>query len=224
MAVMRVLSAGPAALALALRLAVPAIAATTLVLGAATADAAPAAGKKAKPKGSNKRYLFSPDKVVLSAKAGDEVGKTAQARLGPQLATAIGEHPRLVAVLTGAPDPSADPKGFDRALKAQKRAGGYRVTVEVSEASEEIEELDGRPGQLRLVVRLSLHMFGETLPRRTMGFSGEGSATIKVDVGKKVRPRDREYAWDSAGAQAVRDALAASLDKLGVPLPPPTTK
>jgi hypothetical protein len=73
----------------------------------------------------------------------------------------------------------------------------------------------------RLVVRLGLRTFGETFPERVMGFAAEGSATIKVDVGKKL-PAGRPHASRSSPRVegAVGDALAASLTKLALPLPP----
>jgi hypothetical protein len=54
----------------------------------------------------------------------------------------------------------------------------------------------------RLVVRLGLRTFGETFPERVMGFAAEGSATIKVDVGKKLRPADRSVRDQGGGARA----------------------
>ena len=73
-------------------------------------------------------------------------------------------------------------------------------------------------------VRLALRTFGETFPERIMGFAAEGSATIKVDVGKKLRAADRTFAIKSACEGAVGDAMAASLTKLALPPPPSAPK
>lgn len=176
-------------------------------------------------KAKGKRYFFAPEAVIVAEGAEQSPATAhAQQRLGPILAAAIAKHPQLVAQLAGAPDPAADAKGYERFLRAKRLAGAYRVSVEVKEAMEETQTKESQPDQLRLVVSLSIHMFGEALPHRTIGFSGDGSATIKIDVGKKVRPRDREVAWDSAAQKAVDDALAMSLTKLAVPLPPPSKK
>ena len=90
---------------------------------------------------------------------------------------------------------------------------------------ESLDDKDAAVNQeKRLTVRLGLRTFGETFPERVMGFAAEGSATIKVDVGKKLRAADRTFAIKSACEGAVGDALAASLTKLALPPPPSAPK
>jgi hypothetical protein len=60
-------------------------------------------------------------------------------------------------------------------------------------------------------------MFGETYPKRVMAFTGDGSATVKIDIGKKLRKRDTDYANEEAMKLAVADAIAASIAKLKAP-------
>ena len=67
------------------------------------------------------------------------------------------------------------------------------------------------------MIHVALHMLGENIPGRTMGFTGDGQATIKQEVGKKVRDRDREYAWDQAAELAVADAMTTVFKQLAVP-------
>ena len=62
--------------------------------------------------------------------------------------------------------------------------------------------------------RIQIHMFGETLPFRTMAFTGDGSATIAIEVGKKVRDKDKRFAREDAAEFAINQAIAASLEKL----------
>jgi hypothetical protein len=179
------------------------------------------AGAKPKPKPT---YHFLVSEVTAADGIAGDVVTAAQPRIKAQVEKAFAEHPQLVAALEGAPDPKANPKAYTAFLKKKKVAGAYRVNVEITSAVEETEDMEAKPGQLRLVVRLSLKMFGETIPQRVMGFTGEGSATIKQEVGKKVRPRDREFAWDQAAELAINDAIATSLAKLALPPARPTKK
>jgi hypothetical protein len=203
----------------AMRLRVPSWLAAAAVVVVALVGAGEEAS--AKPK---KKYHFQLAEVA----AADAVPATGRAEVTQavqvQVEKALQTHGQLVAVLEGAPDPKVDAKGFKKYLSKKKIAGAYRVNVEVTELGEEVEPIDGKPGELRLVVRLSLRMFGETIPDRVMAFAGDGSATIKAEVGKKMRPRDRQFALESAAEMAVADALAISLTKLSLPPPKPTKK
>jgi hypothetical protein len=60
-------------------------------------------------------------------------------------------------------------------------------------------------------------MLGENIPGRTMGFTGDGKATIKQEVGLKIRDRDREYTWEQAAEIAVNDAMKTVFQQLAVP-------
>lgn len=179
-----------------------------LVVGPAAADAK----KKAKPK-----YHFK--LVGVKAQAGVE-GKLAadalrllEAEVKKQFAT----HPQMVADLTGAPDPETNPKGYAKWLAKKKIKGAYSVDVDLTLYVEELEPAPQGADAKRLVVRLELHMFGETIPGRKMAFEGVGSATVKQDVGKKVRDRDREFTIQSAIELAVTDAMNESFRKLALP-------
>lgn len=117
----------------------------------------------------------------------------------------------------GAPDPHKQPKRFKKYLK-RKRLKAYRVSLEITQYEQEVEEHDDR-GHKRLTVRISVRLFGETVPDRVMGFAGKGSATVKLDVGRKVRDRDREVANHDAIEVAIDQAIAESLRKLAMPPP-----
>ena len=126
-------------------------------------------------------------------------------------------HPQLVAKLEGAPDPIAKADAYRKFLTKKGIASAFLVTVEVTEATIEIEPMESKPNTQRIVVRVGVHLLGETIPGRTMGFTGDGQATIKVEVGKKIRDRDKEYTWDQAADAAVADAMKTVFKQLAVP-------
>ena len=68
----------------------------------------------------------------------------------------------------------------------------------------------------RVGVRIGIHTFGEALPGRTIAFVGDGAATVKIEVGKRVRKRDSFIANRDAAAQAVLNALDTSIKKLAL--------
>jgi hypothetical protein len=173
--------------------------------GATTADAAP-----------KKKYHFELTTVSAKAEVKAEVAKAATPRVEGQVRKVFTGHPQLVAKLDGAPDPKTRADGYRKYLTQHGIAGAYLVTVEITEASEELEPLDDKTSQ-RLVIRIGIHMLGENIPGRTMGFTGDGRATIKQEVGMKVRDRDREYTWDQAAELAVEDAMKTVFQQLAAP-------
>ena len=57
-------------------------------------------------------------------------------------------------------------------------------------------------------------LFGETIPQRVMAFTGEGAATVRLELGPKLRDADRRYAWEEAAAEAMAKAIPAAIAKL----------
>lgn len=162
-----------------------------------------ASGAIAKPK----PYVFQLFKVEL--KAG--IPAPVKAQVEKQAIASIDEHAELMSKFDRAiPDPDRDPKGYQKALKGQ---AAFKVNIEVTSYKSEVEQT-APDAPRRLVVSISLRMFGETIPQRVMAFTGDGAATIKVDVGKTVRPRDTEYANDEAIKLAVEEAITTSIRKL----------
>ena len=183
-----------------------------LGLAAIVAAAAPAA---AAPK---KKYHFELTAVSAKAEVKPEVARMATPRVDAQVRKVFAGHPQLVAKLDGAPDPKSSADAYRRYLTQHGIAGAYLVTVEITEASEVLEPLDDKTSQ-RLVIRIGIHVLGETVPGRTMGFTGDGRATIKQEVGIKLRDRDREYTWDQAAELAVDDAMKTVFRQLAAPPP-----
>ncbi|MBK7538587.1 MAG: hypothetical protein IPI49_25100 [Myxococcales bacterium] len=171
------------------------------------------ANRKARPQ---KRFFFEISQVTSKAKISPELEKLVLPRLTAEVQKQLAAHPRLVTALPGAPDPRGDGPKYRRYLTKRGLAGAYLVSVELTSASEEVEQLEDRGGQ-RLVVRLSVHLFGETVPGQTMGFTGDGSSSIRQEIGKKLRLRDQEVTWQDAVELAVADAISTSLDKLSEP-------
>jgi hypothetical protein len=194
-----------------------------LVTAAAVALAA--APADAKPK---KKYHFELEDVRAAKEiTKPEVAKLAQdaaPRIKAQYEKLIGSNPQIVATLDGAPDPTTDAAGFTRWLAKKKIDGAYKVTIDVTAASETIEPVEDKPNTQRIVVHLEVHMFGEAMPVRKMGFYGDGASTVKEEVGKKIRKVDEDAAWDDAATEALTKALDESLTKLSLPPPKPSRK
>lgn len=181
------------------------VAATVLLFVSTSAWAAP-----------KKKYHFELAAVTPKAEVKADVAKVATPRVEAQVKKAFESHPQLVAKLDGAPDKEkAD--AYRKFLVKKGLAGAYLVTVEVTEASEELEPVTDKPNTQRLVVRVAVHVLGETIPGRTMGFTGDGQATIKQEVGKKIRDKDKEYTWDQASQAAVDDAMKTVFKQLAIP-------
>ena len=186
--------------------------AVTLLLVACGALASRAA--EAAPK---KKYHFELTAVTAKSEVKPDVSRAATPRVEAQVKKVFETHPQLVAKLDGAPDPKSNADGYRRYLTQHAIAGAYLVTVEITDASEEVEPLEDKPNAQRLVIHIGIHMLGENIPGRTMGFTGDGKATIKQEVGMKVRDRDREAAWDSAAEVAIADAMTTVFKQLAVP-------
>jgi hypothetical protein len=185
-----------------LRLTLVAVIASGLGLGSAVA--------------APKKYHFELAAVTSKPEVKDDVAKTATPRVEAQIKKAFETHPQLVAKLEGAPD-KANADAYRKYLAKKGLSGAYLVTVEVTDAFEELVPVEGKPNTQRLVVRVAVHVLGETIPGRTMGFTGDGKATIKQEVGKKLRERDREYTWDQAAELAIADAMTTVFKQLAVP-------
>jgi len=175
------------------------------------------AGTAAAAAPAKKKYHFELTAVTAKPEVKPEVAKAATPRIEAQVKKVFATHPQLVAKLDAAPDPRANADGYRRYLTKKLISGAYLVTVEISDASEELVPLDDKPNAQRLVIRIAIHMLGETIPGRTMGFTGDGKATVKQEVGMKIRDRDREYTWDQAAEVAVDDAMKTVFQQLAVP-------
>jgi hypothetical protein len=178
----------------------------TIAAACSVADAAP-----------KKKYHFELTAVTAKPEVKPEPAKAATLRVEAQVKKVFASHPQLVAKLEGAPDPKTHADRYRKHLAAKAIAGAYFVTVEITDASEELVPVEDKPNAQRLVLRIGIHMLGENIPGRTMGFTGDGRATIKQEVGMKLRDRDREYTWDQAAELAVADAMETVFQQLAAP-------
>jgi hypothetical protein len=171
------------------------------------ADAAP----------SKKKFHFELTAVTAKPEVKPDVAKAATPRVEGQVKKVFETHPQLVAKLDDAPDPKTNADGYRKYLARKAITGAYLVSVQITDASEELVPLDDKPNAQRLVIHVALHMLGENIPGRTMGFTGDGKATIKQEVGLKLRDRDREFTWDQAAELAVDDAMKTVFQQLAAP-------
>jgi hypothetical protein len=183
-----------------------------------------AAGTKPAPSASKgKRYYWSIIGVLPKASVDAALSNMLKPLIEAKLAKIISSHAQLAAEAPPGADPSkAD--AYNKMLAKAKIAGSYSVTVDITEATEEIVDDDKKPGNKRLVVHLAVHFLGERIPDKTIGFTADGTVTIKEDFGKTVRPKDREFVWASAVNDAIDDAIATSMASLSKPKASTTTK
>ena len=183
----------------------------TLVVAAALASLAPSGLAQAKPR---ETYVFLLSRVDLAKGVPADVEAPVTARVGAAIAAREGLAAQLP---EGAPDPEAAPKKFKDYLKA-RRHRAFKVNVEITQFAAESETgaTGGKPTNY-FTARVTLRLFGETVPDRTMAFTGDGSATVKIEVGKTVRQRDRDEAIAAALDQAAATAIDESLRKLDQP-------
>lgn len=156
--------------------------------------------------------------VYWFSMTGVQVGKNMTAELRTQVekevTSQLAGHQRFVASLpAGAPDPGTQPAQFKQYLK-KRGIQAFRVNVEVTEHEQRVEPLSPPAQGHHVSVRLGLRMLGENLPDRSLAFTGDGAAAIKMEVGKRVRPRDREVANREAITMAVKDALDRSIREI----------
>jgi len=177
-----------------------------VALAGSAADAAP-----------KKKFHFELTAVTAKAEVKPEVAKAATPRVEAQVKKVFETHPQLVGKLEDAPDPKTKADAYRKYLGTKGIAGAYLVTVEITDASEEVVPFEDKPNAQRLVIHIGIHMLGENIPGRTMGFTGDGKATIKQEIGMKLRDRDREYTWDQAAELAVDDAMKTVFQQLAVP-------
>jgi hypothetical protein len=164
-----------------------------------------------------KKYHLALAALTAKPEVKPEPAKAATPRVEAQLKSTFETHPQLVASLDGAPDWKTEAAAFRKYLAKKGVASAYHVTVDITDASIEIQPMPDKPRTQRLVVRVAVHMLGEKMPDRTIGFTGDGQATIKVEVGMKINDRDRQYAWDEASKAAIDDAMKSVFQQLALP-------
>ncbi|HEY0194137.1 MAG TPA: hypothetical protein VGC42_23630 [Kofleriaceae bacterium] len=164
-----------------------------------------------------KKFHFELLDVTAKSEIKPDIAQAATPRIKAQVEKVFAGHPQLVAKLDGAPDPAKNAEGYRRWLTQKNVSGSYLVSVEITDADEELEPMEGKPNTQRLTIKVAIHMLGEHIPGRTIGFTGDGKATIKQEIGMKLRDRDREDTWNAAAEVAVDDAMKRAFQQLGAP-------
>ncbi len=159
---------------------------------------------------SERKYMFAIDEIRGASDVPERVSREIRTRLGG----AIEGHDRLLDELPAeAPDPKTEPERFERFMRARNMRA-YNVHMEVTSYRAEVsEQPDPDPGHV-VTVHIGLRLFGEGIPKPTMDFSGDGSATVQVPTGRRVRSRDRAHAHQTAIRMAVSEAIETSLREL----------
>jgi hypothetical protein len=154
-----------------------------------------------------KRSIFVMDRVVFAEGVPDSLEPVVR----KQVATLVAKRTELLTEIPeDAPDPNQDAKAFERYLK-KKNLRAFRVWVEISRYKSQKESKDGKNS---LWVDVGLRFFGETIPGKSFGFSGDGAASIKIEVGAEFRPRDSEIAQSEAVTAALDQAISGALSSL----------
>jgi hypothetical protein len=191
----------------------------------AAALAVLAAGLAIAPAGvsarSKETYIFLVWKVGLENKTPKELSEMVATRLR----AAIDAHKDIEpAVPQGAPDPDKDAEKFKAYLKARNMRA-FKMNVQVTQYSQAVEPAPGKPaGTQYLTVRVTLRLFAESFPQRGMALTGDGSATVKLEIGKTVRDADKKEANSAALDEAVAKAIEQVLVKLREPPPSQQSK
>ena len=186
--------------------------AAAFLVATAAAPSDAAAGKET--------YIFLVSKVELSKGIAKEVNGEVSSRL----LAAIDAHSDLDASIPkGAPDPEAAPEKF-KAYLSKRKQRAFKMNVLVSQYSQTVEPAPGKSNVQYLTVRVSLRLFAETFPDRGMALTGDGSATVKLEIGKTVSAADKKEANASSIDQAIGSAVEELLVKLRQPPPKKTRK
>lgn len=189
----------------------------------ATALAAPARAEG--PLAGKARYHFRLAAVTAKAGIKPEVAKVAIPKLEAEVKKAFDQHPQLVTKLEGAPDPSASAGAYRSYLAKNRIAGAYKVSVEITDATEKSSPATDKANAQVLEIRVTIRMLGERIPEDTLGFNGRGNTIIKQEVGPKVRDEGREAAWKDAAEVVVEGAMKTAFEQLAEPAKgPPKAK
>jgi len=186
------------------------LAAALAVLAAGIALAPASAAAKSK-----ETYIFLVWKVGLENKTPKELSEMVSTRLHAAIEANKDIDP---AVPQGAPDPEKEAEKFKAYLKARNKRA-FRMNVQVTQYSQTVEAAAGKPGTQYLTVRVALRLFAESFPQRGLALTGDGSATVKLEIGKTASEADKKEANSSALDQAVQTAIEQLLVKLREPPP-----
>ena len=129
-----------------MRLAVPWLASLVIALVSTTA--------LARPKAAPKRYYFKLYDVTAAPAVASDVAAMATPRVKAQAEKLMAENPQLVVFHDGDPDPAKAAPAFTKWLAKQKLASGHKVSIQITSATEEVEQVLEKVGTQRIVVHV----------------------------------------------------------------------
>ena len=160
------------------------------------------------------RYYFELGALTPKPELKPDAVKMATPRVLSEVKKAFAQHPQIVATLAGAPDPKVDPDGYRSYLAKSQINGAFRVTIELTDATETLTPMSDKPGAQQLEIRVALRMLGTHIPDDTLGFTGRGKAGAKQEIGAKVVEAERQDTWNQLTELAVSQAMKTALEEL----------
>lgn len=192
--------------------------ALALIALAVLALAASVAGAKSKKK-PREKYFVNVVGVEAAAGIPDDVTE----KLKAKLADVLAKREEFVPTLEGAPDPAADAPGFKKWL-AKNKVRAFAVTIKVTAWEREVlPPKEGKTGQI-LSQHFAVSLIGTAMPDDLLALGGDGMATVKAEVGKKIRPADESFVVESAISEALQQAVQDAVESLGKPVAKPQKK
>jgi len=175
------------------------------------------------------RYYFELGALTPKPELKPDALKMATPRVLSEVKRAFEQHPQVIAKLEGAPDPKIDPDGYRRYLSKSQINGAFKVTIELTDATETLSPMPDKPGAQQLEIRVALRMLGTHIPDDTLGFTGRGKAGAKQEIGAKVVETERQDTWNQLTELAVSQAMKTALEELTLaakskPKPKPASK
>jgi hypothetical protein len=201
-----------------LRTAIPALLALTVVLFHGVS------GVQAEEKPVH-RHVFVLDRLDLPKGAPAEL----ESLVKQSFLKTVESNANLLSKLPEeAPPVDVNDKGLQgnkafRKFMASRKLTAYKVVVQVTAFDQPVTPNENKPGNV-IACSVQLRIFGETIPDRVMAFSGDGSARVAIEVGKKIRKTDRKFATTEALDLAVAEGISMSLKKLNTKPTPPAKK
>jgi hypothetical protein len=179
----------------------------------------PLAATAKKAKKPKEKYLFNIVAVEHAAGVGgNDLDEQAKAML-VDLLTKRSEG--FVTRVDGMPDPKTDPAGYTAALK-KKGMRAFDVRIKFTAYKRSLTPVSDSTDQL-LTVMFALEILGAN-PDGTLAFTGRGSATVEVQVGKKLPPKMDAGAHADALNGALGQALDEAAKELGAKKPAKPSK
>jgi hypothetical protein len=158
---------------------------------------------------SKERYFVN----LASVEAEDKIPAEIPGKIKSKLIEVLAKRTEFIATLDGAPDPSTDAEAFKKWLKKAK-VRAFKVTVKVTNYERELlPPKEGKSGQI-LKVHLAVSLVGTAMPDEALALGGDGMATVATEIGKTVRPKDDEFAIDSAMSEALGQAVQDAVEAL----------